>query len=229
MLIGLAATWLLCSLSIRALGILCSLTVCVAGFSIAAIPLWKDWQAWKASSNQYADAIEDLRLEIETPARKWDEHGNPILEEYGPWEKYSAPKATAPKSKSGEDDWVDVWPPVSRKAPDGLQGKSNAVGSTKIVMLPESMQKWKRPDMSEEGGRFPSETSDETILRTIERDFLLPEPTFSLRASFRLHLVPALVGLAIAIAGLLGSAWLFCWKRGPIQEINRHPTQARNV
>lgn len=183
-LIGLAATWLVGGLSIRALGILCSLSACTAGFSIAGIPLWEDWRAWQSSFKQYTAAIEDLRSAI----------------------------TSAPVN---EGDWRQISPPVPPGFYDaethysalGKQTESDQAVRTKIVVLPESAQKWKRPNRREEGGSFPSETPGGIILAAIERDFLVPLPTFSLSASFRLHLVPVLVGLALAAAGLSSCGW----------------------
>lgn len=223
-LLGLAATWLLGSLSIRALGILCSLTVFAVGFSVAAIPVWEDWQTWYGSFKQYTAAIEDLRLAIsKAPVMELDKEPlradqldtvqHPTLgtlrfpKDMPYQERNEAIKnleKSAPKKKSDEGDWVDVAPP---EAPHALRIESNAAGPTKTIDLPESTQRWKRPNVSESGGEFPSKTPDETILLSIKRDFLLPEPTFSLGASFRLHLLTILVGFALAAAGLSGCGW----------------------
>jgi len=212
-LIGLAATWLLGSLSIRAFSILCCLTVFALGFSIAAFPFWEDWQAWNGSSKQYALAIEDLRLAIASaPVQAFDP------------DKFHQQYLNAPKRKNGEEIWEQVWPPGAPDTlPEDFIDKKNPVpgaspqappshlasspGSTKTIDLPESAQEWKRPNVKESGASFPSETPDETILRSIERDFLIPAPTFSLWASLRMHLLPILLGFALAAAGLSGCGW----------------------
>lgn len=157
-LIGLAVTWLLGTISLRALGVLCSLTVCAVGVCIATFPVWEDWKAYSNSLGEYGLALVDLRLAIAS----------------------------------------------------GGKTESSAAGSTKTVMLPERTQKWKRADVSESGAKFRSETTDETMLRAIEKDFLVPEPTFSIRASLRLHLGSFLIGFTLALAGLAGCGW-YIW------------------
>jgi hypothetical protein len=153
------------------------------GFSIAAIPLWEDWQAWRGSFEQYATAMENLRSAITSA---------PVNQ--GDWQQISPP--VPPGFYDAETHYSAL----------GKQTESDKAVRTKIVVLPESAQKWKRPNTREEGGSFPSETPDGIILSAIERDFLVPAPTFSLSASCRLHLLSILLVFALA-AGVSGCGW----------------------
>lgn len=254
-LIGLAGTWLVGSLSVRALGILFPLTLFGLGVCLAALPVWADWKAYSESLGQYALAIEDLRLAIAEgakedwfaqnapgqPTDRFDFVAHPTLGKLGfpknmPYEERNKAidklEKSAPKEKIWKAEvtgqtavgrwiyepslkWETVWPPnyfkgTATRVPDGWMD----VSTTKTIDIPESTRKWRRPDVSESGAEFPIETPDETILRSIERDFLLPRPTFSMGASLRLHLAHVLAGFILAAAGFTGSGWRI---RGALQ------------
>lgn len=53
-LLGLAATWFFGSLAVRTLGLTFSLVACCVGLCLAILPIWKDWESYRVSAQQYA-------------------------------------------------------------------------------------------------------------------------------------------------------------------------------
>lgn len=69
-LLGLAATWLLGSLSVRALRLLSSVMACGVGIFLAGKPVLDDWKSFHESVQNYERAMSDLRQAV-TLAKKW--------------------------------------------------------------------------------------------------------------------------------------------------------------
>jgi hypothetical protein len=66
-LLGLAATWLLGSLSVRVLWLFSSLLSCAVGVALIVVPVLKDWNSLQVSAQNYDKAIADLRQAIAKP------------------------------------------------------------------------------------------------------------------------------------------------------------------
>lgn len=64
LLLGLALTWLLGSLSVRALRIVASVIVCAVGLIVAIVPVQSDWESFRIRSQDYDEAIADLRKAV---------------------------------------------------------------------------------------------------------------------------------------------------------------------
>jgi hypothetical protein len=183
-LLGIAATWLLGSLSLRALGLITSLGVCIAGIFVIATPIRKDWKSFQASIQDYDSAVFDLRQELALgfiPDTQNQEHG--------PWEKYgqiqqpTRPEANGPTHSHSDIRW-------------------------RIVEIPKSTQRWEGPDPKgvTTSIRFPDDMTDERIVQVIQQQMLV-KPTFSLKASLAFHRVYLLIGLALTVVGLFSLGW----------------------
>ncbi len=74
-LLGRACTWLLAALSLGTLRVMLCLLLVLIGFSLASVPVLKDWGSFRASLMDYDAAIAELRQGIaETPfnmPRSW--------------------------------------------------------------------------------------------------------------------------------------------------------------
>jgi len=94
-------------------------------------------------------------------------------------------------------------------------------GPTKTVDIPESAREWERPqpegsDWVDVTASFPSEKSNEDILREFETRILRPKPSFSIMAAIRAHRMPFSIGAALTVSGLLACLWLSRRPRGSI-------------
>lgn len=74
LLLGVAAAWLIGSLSARTLGIVGCLLVCTLGLFIAVLPVKVDWDTYQRTSREYDFAVSQLREAIaKSPATPHDD------------------------------------------------------------------------------------------------------------------------------------------------------------
>jgi hypothetical protein len=63
-LLGLAATWLIGSLSVRTLWLSCSVSLCGVGLLAAGKPILDDWKGFQDWAHGYDRAVSDLRRAV---------------------------------------------------------------------------------------------------------------------------------------------------------------------
>ena len=94
----------------------------------------------------------------------------------------------------------------------------------------EIAQKWERldPKLGDEGwvtieSPFPSNMSDEDIIREFQTKMLRPKPSFSIVAALTSHRMPFLIGAVLVAIGLVGCAGLTWRARRAKREVNVSP------
>jgi hypothetical protein len=206
-LLGIAFSWLIGSLTPRALVVASAILLCAAGLYIAVPPVRSDWKSTKESA-AYDLAIADLQAAVRGAAT------------------YDNPYAAFGGN-------LNAVPPIGRvvsipEVQDALLGSK----TDRIVRLPHSVEHWVRP--SKETGKlpggpdgmpihweryvenapatqaiFPGTMPDSEIMRIFKSSILLPRPTSSLGSTVRAHAWPVFAGLALFASGLSLLGWMF--------------------
>lgn len=243
--LGIAAAWAFGSLSLRMLGLLSCVLVCAVGLGILGVPVWQDWNLYRTSVQDYDSAISELRQSI-AKADVWEDVA-PYGKSGGASKKprrqgeYTDADIDQPQPKPDIFDQVAGEGQKQNKFPPGFipDADVNTPGKSveKDVKVPEGVQKWVvrvptpqgatigSPTAWDEYGNpivvaFPARMSDEDIMHVFVTKMLVNTPSFSIWASIKSHRATSLSGTVLVVCGLLGSAWLFWWKRRPIHEIN---------
>jgi hypothetical protein len=111
-------------------------------------------------------------------------------------------------------------------------------------MRPGAIEKWKQPDSKDSKWvdrkasewvnvatgepdpryEYPADVTTDEMVSFIQSNDLLPRPEFSVRASLLSHRNVFMAGLALAVAGLLGYAFLVLWARRAKREAKVLPS-----
>jgi hypothetical protein len=242
-LVGLAATSLVVGLSVRTLQFLVSLLLLVAGLSIAVVPVCTDWSSYRTSLKDYGRAIADLRQAVKQadgaltlPADFFDrqpvdqdtylsradsDFAKASLVDQRAYVEYltkraksstrtveipestrrwfiEAGRAPAPPPPGFTLDAAAVATPVTGEdvppPPPGFTIPAPPTGFTLVSI------------------QFPNNMSDEDIMRAMQTQ-TFTKPSFSILASVKSHRITSIGGVAIAVCGFLGFAWII-WIRG---------------
>ena len=173
-LLGLAATWLFGSLSLRTLGIIACLLACASGLFIAAYPVEADWERYQITFREYAFAVSQLRVAIANASTlTWDKVFDPVSEARKRWPRYrdldealilkglNDPQRfrAAFPDYGGLPQQIVIYDPQGQRGLLPLTGVVDALekgykllkydrqgpGPIKTVNIPESARKWERP------------------------------------------------------------------------------------
>ncbi len=229
-LLGVAATWLFGSVSLRVLGFVSCSLGCISGLCVAILPILSERDSYLAASAEYDLALAEIRAAV-ARAPVWEIKGLPEGTVVRPQNKTVVP--------SLQDKWQVVKEEVVRPlnksvVPPPPPGFTEDVSpSTQIprppkgffpeppkreVQIPAVGQKWLRPmdapaDYVVVSIPFPGDASDTAIMSEFQTKYLLPRPTFSIAAAIRPHRAPFLGGVVLVAVGLLGFAAMLKWGR----------------
>lgn len=218
-LIGIAFSWLIGSLTPRALSVTLAILICAVGLYVAASPVWSDWESTQKSTAEYDLAINDLQSAVKNAVTFDLSRAQPLQRSYSDLPKGAviAPTKPAPTTRT-----IPIPKGATIGAPlDALNGK----GLSRTVQVPESAKRWVRPEQKEpEGWKpvdessvvvvFPNSMPEDELIRAFTTRFLLPRPAaFSLTSAVRAHALSVFGGLALFTSSLSGLIWLF--RRNP--------------
>ncbi|MBI3403851.1 MAG: hypothetical protein HY046_00135 [Acidobacteria bacterium] len=167
--LGVATTWLIGSLSLRALGIIGCILVSALGLLIGALPVYEEWVDYVGRSKGYEMAVSELKEAI-AKAPVWG-----IV----PPEKQSNAFNTLPR------DFVDkqeiARKPLSSMSPDFIPDQQEA--DTKVVAIPESAQAWERRFTVSASGEILLPGGSKEVIRRTEQNAglvgkILADPEF---------------------------------------------------
>jgi hypothetical protein len=71
-LLGIAFSWLIGSLTPRALIAVFAIVICGVGLYVAAAPVWSDWNSAQKSAAEYEVSISDLQYAVKTASPNKD-------------------------------------------------------------------------------------------------------------------------------------------------------------
>ncbi len=224
-LLGLAATWLVGTLSVRLLWLLSSFLACLVAIIVGGKPVVDDWRSFQESVQSYDRAVADLRAAVVKSRPLYVVKTEPLprrsnesmtVFDYNPqakkWNIAAAP------------GWVPVGEPKAeaKKSPkqSALPPLPSGYTLDVTVEVPATTVSWERPDLGllppgatlvtgSVGTRlsFPSNVDEEELISTVKNQLLKPRPRFSLGACLISNLLPSIIGFVLLAAGLFSLAW----------------------
>jgi hypothetical protein len=102
-LLGLAATWLVGSLSLRVLWAASSIVACGAGIVIGGKPILDNWQNYRVSAQDHKQAVADLRAAVASSEPEIDSGKYTVespAQKSPDWFERNAPKVQSPSAPS---------------------------------------------------------------------------------------------------------------------------------
>jgi hypothetical protein len=176
-LLGVAAIWLLGSISLRTLGFLSCSLACAAGLCILVYPVWQDWNSYKASVQEYDSAISKIIHAVYYSPRSG---GSEVKDSKG---------VPLPGQFAGEDHIQfpeELW---EWRRPD--VGNIQFTTRVGVVQIKDTKLS------------FPAELADDEILDLLRTKIPRPRPTFSISGGLFSHHLSSL-GIVLLVVGLVG-------------------------
>ncbi len=211
-LLGLAATWLVGTLSVRLLWLLSSFLACLVAIIVGGKPVVDDWRSFQESVQSYDRAVADLRAAVvksrplyvvktePLPRRSNESTGTTPAVDYDALaKKYGAISSPPPTI-----DWsnYDGTMTVFDYNPQARKWNIAAAPGWVPVEEPKAEAKKSPKQLS-----FPANVDEEELISTIQSQLLRPRPKFSFKASFISNPISSLIGLASLMAGMFSLAW----------------------
>lgn len=226
--LGVAATWLFGSVSLRVLGFRFSSLACVVGLCVAIFPILNERHSYLVASAEYDSVLVEIRAEIRAAlATKEIEIEGTVFQVPADYtdEQIRAHilnlKKTKPEIFAKNGGWKNSRPlsaqEIARMPKAERQGAAQAQTGFETqwrhVRVPISAQYWFTDNPYSwryEGGihliPFPAGASETAIMSAFQTKYLVPRPTFSIADAIRSHRMPFLGGVVLVGAGLLGFA-----------------------
>ena len=151
--LGIAAAWAFGSLSPRTLAFFSCSLACAAGLSLAGVPMWQDWNSYKALAQDYDSAISKLRdavakTTVEPPLTlpaDFFEKQNQMVNTLRQDREFMSAKS--PADQKGYVAYLD--PKFKKLSPSDQDGMlayiTGKVPGRRTVQIPEAARKWMRP------------------------------------------------------------------------------------
>jgi hypothetical protein len=214
-IVGIAFSWLIGSLTLRALSVACAILICAAGLYVGAAPVWSDWKSAQTLAAEYDVAISYLQTAVKNAVTIGQTADIPPPPQgytldtstYQPIEHGSDPQA----AYSGHIDFSAIGGKPVNQQLSLQQFAAQYAEKTRVVTVPKSVKSWTRPEQKTDADvvvDISQAKSEAEVMRAFTTSFLLPRPTFHLASSVRAHAWRVIGGLALFASGLSVLGWL---------------------